>query len=489
MKGHGLRRVRHARWVALVLVAVAAALPIPKASADLAVGPVPAPDHTVTLHVSAVDGLVDGQAVTFDVQTSGGATLIGNLTAHLCVHGSTSYGTTSFGYSGNNGSRCVYEAGIVSGALAGSDYEVISGPYSGAQTTSGTVTFRVGTGSVTWGNVSGFGPFTLQADSTHAVDLVVQVNLSGDSVPTTYFVQPLTFAAPGNPPGAPTAVHATTKNGSVALSWTAPAIPGDSPITGYVVTPSRVGLAQPPQTFTSSATTETIAGLTNGASYTFSVAAINAAGTGPASLASLPVLVGVPASPGSAAAQPAPTTTRTGPAIVTFTTPANNGSMISKFTARCTSKNGGVTRSTARAGAAAAPITVTGLTLGKSYTCTVSATNARGAGSASRASNAVVIGAPVSPRRPAVARIGRGRLRVTFAKLTAAQTNGAPLSAPAYTATCASGNGGVARSAAGTASPIVVPNLTADKTYTCSLRAHNARGYSSPSFPSAALPA
>jgi len=45
-------------------------------------------------------------------------------------------------------------------------------------------------------------------------------------------------------------------------------------------------VAQTAQTFSSTATTETVTGLTAGTSYTFKVAAINAAGTGPASAAS-----------------------------------------------------------------------------------------------------------------------------------------------------------------------------------------------------------
>jgi hypothetical protein len=62
--------------------------------------------------------------------------------------------------------------------------------------------------------------------------------------------------------------------------------------------------------------------------------------------------------------------------------------------------------------------------------------------------------------------------------LTGAQTNGSPLSTPKYTATCTSTNGGVARAATGLANPIVVTALTPGRTYTCYVRAHNARGYS-----------
>ena len=60
------------------------------------------------------------------------------------------------------------------------------------------------------------------------------------------------------------------------MTWTAPASNGGSAITGYVVTPYLDGTtAQTAQTFNSTATTETVTGLTNGGKYTFKVAAIN----------------------------------------------------------------------------------------------------------------------------------------------------------------------------------------------------------------------
>ncbi len=52
------------------------------------------------------------------------------------------------------------------------------------------------------------------------------------------------------------------------------------------MTPYRNGIAQAPWVFPPSATTRTITSLTAGQSYTFTVAAKNANGTGPQSAAS-----------------------------------------------------------------------------------------------------------------------------------------------------------------------------------------------------------
>jgi hypothetical protein len=71
------------------------------------------------------------------------------------------------------------------------------------------------------------------------------------------------------------------------VNWVAPATNG-SPITGYVVVPFIGATAQPARTFNNNpALAQLITGLTNNTAYTFKVAAKNARGTSPVSLASL----------------------------------------------------------------------------------------------------------------------------------------------------------------------------------------------------------
>jgi hypothetical protein len=55
----------------------------------------------------------------------------------------------------------------------------------------------------------------------------------------------------------------------------------------------------------------------------------------------------------------------------------NNGAKINSYTATCKSSNGGAVATGSRSNG---PIGVTGATTGKSYQCTVVATNSRGTG-------------------------------------------------------------------------------------------------------------
>jgi hypothetical protein len=87
-------------------------------------------------------------------------------------------------------------------------------------------------------------------------------------------------------PTAPTNVFAAPATSAVRVSWDVPAGDGDSPITGYTVTPYIGAAAQTPTTVGPATTTTTLAGLSNGTAYTFKVKAANAVGSSADSAAS-----------------------------------------------------------------------------------------------------------------------------------------------------------------------------------------------------------
>lgn len=194
----------------------------------------------VTITASPTDGLTNGTTINYTVNTTGGAKLQGPITTHLCKHITPvpTYSATTFGYSGSTANRCIYSAGITSQTgFAGADLEKVTSPFAGTETTSGPQTFVAGTGSITWGNVTGSGPFTAAADSSNPLDLVIQVNLTGGSVPVTYIVLPLSYAGQ---PGAPTSLLATAGDNSAHVTWSAPANTGNGTINHYhvVATPA-----------------------------------------------------------------------------------------------------------------------------------------------------------------------------------------------------------------------------------------------------------
>lgn len=187
---------------------------------------------------------------------------------------------------------------------------------------------------------------------------------------------------------------------------------------------------------------------------------------------------GPPAAPTGIKAVSESTATGSDSLKVSYTAGANSGSAIAKFTATCTSRNGGRTRSAIHSGATAAPITVTGVDTDKTYVCTVSATDAGGTSAASVPSAAVIVGTPAEPAAPSVTRIGVAHLKVSF---RAPSDNGAPITS--FKAVCRSAHG-VSRGKTGPASPLGVKNLSAGQIYTCTVRATNRRGTGLPSVPS-----
>jgi len=281
---------------------------------------------------------------------------------------------------------------------------------------------------------------------------------------------------PAGVPGFPPAPTITVGNNVMQVAFVAPAANG-SPITSYTATcSSSDGGVTAVKSGPSSPINVT--GLSDGNTYTCDVSATNSAGTGSISDESASaVAAGVPAAP----AQPSVVD---GPArvVVSFGLPAANGNTITSTTATCTSSNGGVTRSAVTApqdvGETFSPITVTGLTNAKSYTCKVTATNGIGTGPASPGSAAVI------PRTPPAAPTGikavsgnavgvAGPVIVSF---TAGTANGSPITA--FQVSCTDGRNGLVFTKSGPVSPITVGGLSTGHPFSCVVVAVNAGGTS-----------
>ncbi|HEX6527769.1 MAG TPA: fibronectin type III domain-containing protein [Streptosporangiaceae bacterium] len=127
------------------------------------------------------------------------------------------------------------------------------------------------------------------ATYTFTVRAINRAGASASSLPSA----PVTVASStGALPSAPASVKIEPGDGTVSVHITAPASAGGTPVIGYTIS----GPGIPATTFTghhvlwgatgTNTIFVTIGGLTSGQTHTFSVAAVNAAGTGPAATAS-----------------------------------------------------------------------------------------------------------------------------------------------------------------------------------------------------------
>ncbi|MET7946374.1 fibronectin type III domain-containing protein [Micromonospora sp. NPDC005324] len=224
-----------------------------------------------TLAISAMPARSSPATVTVSVVTRGSAgsanfvyaSTPGTPTAPTAVAGVTS-ATVSWTAPANNGSP-------ITSYLITPIRDGVTQP---------TVTFDASTTSRTLTGLTAGASYTFRVAAVNAFG-------TGAASPPSAAVVPYTL------PGAPTNTSATAGTNAATVSWTA-AANGGSPITGYTVTPYLGAVAQTPRVFSGTATTQIVTGLTAGATYTFRVAATNAAGTGPQSAPSASVTVNAP---------------------------------------------------------------------------------------------------------------------------------------------------------------------------------------------------
>jgi hypothetical protein len=168
------------------------------------------------------------------------------------------------------------------------------------------------------------------------------------------------------------------------VRWTAPASNGGSPLTGYTIRALLGTSVVKEVTAAPSASSVTVSGLTNGRTYTFTVAASNAAGAGPASVRSAAVV------PRTRPGAPRLTSVAAGrsSATVKWAAPGNGGAALSAYVVQAYRGSTMVKKVNVRPSTLA--LTVSGLAAGAGHRFTVTAVNAAGHGPASSYSATVV---------------------------------------------------------------------------------------------------
>ena len=268
-------------------------------------------------------------------------------------------------------------------------------------------------------------------------------------------------------PSVPPNVRAVAAPGQVTITWSPPTVNGGSPVTGYLVTPIRNGIAQPALNVTAPTTLKLLTGLTDGAKYSARVAARNAVGTGPASVAITPVTIGPATAPGAPGAPVG--TPGDGRITLAWTAPSTGSATITAFTVA--PFLGSVALPTIAFFAGANPV-VTGLPNGSTYTFMVRAVNAAGTGPWSSVGGPVTVGTPTAPRN-VTATAGVQAATVSWAAPVTA--NGSPITAyvvTPYVGTVA----GAPRTFAVGVTTRVVTGLTTGVSYRFVVAAKNARG-------------
>ena len=205
-------------------------------------------------------------------------------------------------------------------------------------------------------------PLALEAGTNYRIEVTATNSENLAKTMGYNFVTPRTASAPQ-------ALAGTPGDTTASLSWSAPLSDGGQSITGYSVTGTG-------GTATVTGTTASISGLTNGTSYNFTVAAINAVGTS-SDVATITITpFGVPLAPASASASVASDS-----ATVTWAPPSSDGGS-SVLSYNVTLKMGADVRGSCSVAASAERSCAFGRLIPGDYTVEVIAVNARGNSSA-----------------------------------------------------------------------------------------------------------
>jgi len=146
----------------------------------------------------------------------------------------------------------------------------------------GYVVQRSGDGGLTWTTASDSLPASATSYQVTGLQADQQYRFRVAAISTTGVGAFSEAVAPVTTPSAPANLSPTAGNAQVSLAWTAPSFDGGASITDYVVqySSNNGGNWTTFNRETSTATTATVTGLTNGTAYVFRVAAVNRIGMG-----------------------------------------------------------------------------------------------------------------------------------------------------------------------------------------------------------------
>ncbi|WP_433444954.1 fibronectin type III domain-containing protein [Nonomuraea sp. CA-141351] len=296
---------------------------------------------------------------------------------------------------------------------------------------------------------------------TFTVTATNAVGTSAASAPS----DPVT-PGPATPPGKPFVTDVQSRDSAVEVTWTPPDT-GATGLTEYFVTASPGGATL---RVSAGQTSTVLGGLSNGTAYTFTVTAVNAAGTGDPSWPSDPVV------PVAAVAPLKPVALQVFSADqaldVQWAAPLDGGSPITGYTV--TVSPGSVT---VNVPAGTTVTRVTGLTNGTAYTVSVVAANAAGTSEAATADpvTPAVARPPGAPTHIAAAASENGSITLSWQPPIDPGTS----AITGYTVTANPGG----KTVTSTSTSATVTGLTTTTAYTLTVTAANAAGVSPLSEP------
>ena len=288
-------------------------------------------------------------------------------------------------------------------------------------------------------------------------------------------------------PGAPTGLVASAGDTKVALSWTVPNSDGGSPITGYNIYrstgPGGEG-STPYATSVSSTFTDTA--VTNGTKYYYTVAAVNAVGTGPQSgeaNATPQPAATVPSAPQGLTA-----TGSNGAVQVSWSAPASNGgSAVTSYNVYRGTSVGGEGSTPVATGVTGTSFTDSPLTNGTTYYYKVAAVNAVGTGPQSGEATATPQAA--APTAPLGLTASAGNASVRLSWSVPASNGGSSITGyNVYRGTSAGGEAGTPVATNVTTTSFTDSGLTNGTTYYYKVAAVNLAGTSPQSGEASATP-